>query len=68
MPHNLILHRRILIALAEFRSLETSATQYTIKTIVRINFWHLVYLGDSNPPHLERNPQRNKCVQSKENL
>lgn len=44
------------MALAEFRSLEGSAAQLTIKTIVRINFWHLVYLGGSYTPLLGKQP------------
>lgn len=62
MPYVLILHRGIFIALAEFRSLEVSAAQFTIKMIVRINFWHLVYLGGSYTPHLGKQPpEKQSC-------
>ena len=56
MLYILILHRRILMALAEFRSLEGSSALFTIKTIVRINFWHLVYSGSSCTLHLGKQP------------
>lgn len=48
MPSIMILHRRIHMALAEFRSLQGS--------LVWISFWHLVYWGDSYTLHLGKQP------------